>query len=175
MERSNDFRPYFILIRKEEEKGDKYAKINMRWNTKPYLNLKIHLWKKRFTPKLIRRRWCRQHHEKPAASTARDWSPCCAPTMPKRSPVNPAPTLPIEIAYRKRPLLYLMCFIWSRCFGNILGMYVRLLTCHKMSSNVYLFALQTFKIFAEHLSIDSADLPETPEKLKMGSLVTLSD
>lgn len=26
---SNDFRPYFILIRKEEEKGDKYAKISM--------------------------------------------------------------------------------------------------------------------------------------------------
>lgn len=26
---SNDFRPYFIVIRKEEEKGDKYAKINM--------------------------------------------------------------------------------------------------------------------------------------------------
>lgn len=26
---SNEFRPYFIQIRKEEEKGDKFAKINM--------------------------------------------------------------------------------------------------------------------------------------------------
>lgn len=26
---SNDFRPYFILIRKEEEKGDKFARMNM--------------------------------------------------------------------------------------------------------------------------------------------------
>lgn len=26
---SNDFRPYFILIRKEEEKGDRFARINM--------------------------------------------------------------------------------------------------------------------------------------------------
>lgn len=26
---SNDFRPYFIVIKKEEEKGDKYAKMNM--------------------------------------------------------------------------------------------------------------------------------------------------
>uniref|UniRef100_A0A2H1VIF4 SFRICE_039183 n=1 Tax=Spodoptera frugiperda TaxID=7108 RepID=A0A2H1VIF4_SPOFR len=26
---SSEFRPYFIVIRKEEEKGDKFAKINM--------------------------------------------------------------------------------------------------------------------------------------------------
>lgn len=26
---SNDFRPYYILIRKEEEKGDRFARINM--------------------------------------------------------------------------------------------------------------------------------------------------
>lgn len=53
---------------------------------------------------------------------------------------------------RTRPLVHLLGTMLARSFGNILGSSIKLIFCHKMSSNVYIFLLQSLVYITEYLN-----------------------
>lgn len=64
---------------------------------------------------------------------------------------NPPET---EFKTKKSPLIHLLSIALARCFGSVLGTSLRLINCHKMSLNVYIFFLQTFMHLFLYLNID---------------------
>lgn len=54
----------------------------------------------------------------------------------------------VEEARKDKPFIYL---IWVKCMRNFLGTSMRLLIYRKMSSNIYLFGLQTYKLVVDYI------------------------
>lgn len=53
---------------------------------------------------------------------------------------------------RNRPMVHLLGTMLARSFGNILGSSIKLIFCHKMSSNLYIFLLQSLVYTTEYLN-----------------------
>lgn len=66
----------------------------------------------------------------------------------------------------KRPLMQLLCVVWTKSLGNMFGASMRLISCHKMSTNVYLFFLQSYRHLADYLVVDLTDLDKMQQQSK---------
>lgn len=55
---------------------------------------------------------------------------------------------------KRRPLVHFLGTIWARSLGNVLGTTIKIIFCHKMSSNLYIFMLQSFKYLTEYLEVE---------------------
>lgn len=151
---SNDFRPYYISIRKEEEKGEKLAKINLElkhnaipepWNPFVKKTVFTQTYPTCLIPAAPRKACCFECSW--SLWTLSQWHKMHNLSIP----LNRKTKL---IKKNDRPLVFLLCTFLIKAFGGMLGASIRILICHKLSSNVYLFGLQAYKHLSEYFNFE---------------------
>lgn len=143
---SNETRPYFILVRKEEEKGERFARINMELKHRPLPQSLNPFTKKAATTQTYPTRLI------PAAPRKSCCFYCSWGRMISQLAAKDESTQ--STSKISRPVVNLLSIFWAKVFGNDLGELTRFLSCHKVSTNFYLVVLQICQYLIDYLELE---------------------
>lgn len=73
----------------------------------------------------------------------------------------------VDVMLKKRKAHQnLICIVWARVFGEVLGTTMRLMSCRMMSTNVYLFGMQMLGHLYQHVSVEFPDINTSKIELR---------
>lgn len=135
MSYSNDFRPFFILIKKEEEKGDKFAKITMEVKHKPIAEP--------INPFTKKAAFTQTYPTKLVPASPR--KACCYYCSQFVQLKNMQST---DAKKKKIPFIHLISIFWAKCFGDTLSVTVQIFCTRRLYKHLP-FQLASVPIFAQ--------------------------